>query len=170
MPSIDEGKLRFTFANDWVASSYDEWPYYRNQFEKSCGGNKAVDILARDPNQQVWLIEIKDYRQYPRTKPIEIWDEIAIKVRDTLAGLVCAKMEAGNANNGEATAALGGTKLRVILHLEQPTKRSRLFPRIFDPEKVRQKLRTLVKPIDAHPRVVEIGNMVGVVPWAVVSL
>jgi hypothetical protein len=169
MPPIEEGKLRFTFPAGWSASAYDKWPYYQNQFQPSCGGNKAVDILARDPDQQLWLVEVKDYREYPRTKPIDLWDEVAIKVRDTLAGLVCAKVETAHANPGADTAALGARKLRVILHLEQPAKHSKLFPRIFDTEKVRQKLRTLVKPIDPHPRVVELGNLAGV-PWTVVSI
>lgn len=169
MTTIEEGSLCFTFPDGWRASAYDKWPYYQNQFRDSCGGSKAVDIVALGPDNRLWLVEAKDYRQHPRTKPIELWDEIARKMRDTLAGLFCAKIEPAHANHGDATNAFGATRLRVILHLEQPATHSKLFPRVFDPEKVRQKLRTMVKPIDAHPLVVELNNLAGV-PWQVTSV
>lgn len=50
MPSITEGKLTFAFPDGWDASQYDRWSYYRNQFIKVCGGTKAIDILALEPN------------------------------------------------------------------------------------------------------------------------
>ena len=41
---------------------------------------------------QTCLIEVKDYRFHPRTKPIPLCDEVALKVRDTLAGLAAARV------------------------------------------------------------------------------
>ena len=84
---IIEGQLKFTFAENCHASKYDEWSFYRNQFQNICGGSKAVDILCLSQHT-IWLIEIKDFRVHRRTKSEDIGDEIAIKVRDTLAGLV----------------------------------------------------------------------------------
>jgi hypothetical protein len=57
-------------------------------------------------------------------------------------------------------------KLRVVLHLEQPGKHSKLRPRAIDPSVVRLKMRTLLKQIDAHPAVVEISEMRGM-GWCV---
>ena len=45
--------------------------------------------------------------------------------------------------------------MRVVLHLEQPRSHSKLFPRVFDLADVQQKLKQLVRTIDAHPMVVE---------------
>jgi hypothetical protein len=119
----------------------------------------------------LWMIELKDYRQFRRTKDdkISLWDEVAIKARDTLAGLFAAKVEVGCDNHDFARQSLTATKLRVVLHLEQPSSHSKLFPRAYDPADIQQKLKQLVKPIDAHPRVVELGNM-DHVPWAAASI
>jgi hypothetical protein len=52
-----------------------------------------------------------------------------------------------------------GQELRIVLHLEQPKKHSKLRPRAINPADVQLKLRTLIKPIDPHPKVVESGYM-----------
>lgn len=57
-------------------------------------------------------------------------------------------------------------QLKVVFHLEQPQKSSKLFPRVYDPANVKEKIRQLIKPIHAHPKVTEMGNMYGV-PWEV---
>lgn len=167
MPSITEGKLKFDFPDDWEVSKYDEWSYYRNQFIRTCGGTKAIDILALEPKACCWLLEVKDYREYVRTKTIDLADEIAAKVRDTLAGLVGAQFQANEAEEKKAASqALRSRFLRVVLHLEQPTKHSKLFPRAISPAAVLQRLKQLIKPIDPHPRVVEKASMAGI-PWTV---
>ncbi len=105
---------------------------------------------------QTWLIEIKDYRRHPRTKVIDLGDEIAFKVRDTLAGLVAAKCNANTADEkNTAREALKRNRFRVVLHLEQPRKHSKLFPQVVDPSLVLQKLKQRLKAVDAHPRVVD---------------
>jgi hypothetical protein len=167
MPPIIEGQLTFTFPEQWEASQCDRWSFYRNQFQRTCGGAKAVDILAVRSQACCWNIEVKDYRQHPRTKTIELADEVAQKVRDTLACLVAAKANANNpAERDLAIAALQCSRLRVVLHLEQPAKHSVLFPRAIDPADVLQRLKQLLKAIDPHPLVLEIGRMGGVA-WTV---
>ena len=52
---------------------------------------------------------------------------------------------------------------------EQPASHSKLFPRVYNRAAIQQKLKQLVKPIDAHPQVVELGNMLHV-PWAAASI
>ncbi len=167
MPTIIEGSLTFAFPPNWQASKFDGWSFYRNQFQQACGGSKAIDFLAIDPGVCLWNIEVKDYRQHPRTKTIKIDDEIAVKVRDTLAVLVAAKANANDSDEKAfAGAALLCPRLRVVLHLEQPAKHSKLHPRAINPANVLQKLKQLIKAIDPHPLVVEMGQMRGV-SWSV---
>ena len=90
MTEIEEGDLKFSFPDHCEAGKYDEWSFYRNQFQSVASGSKAVDILCLS-DDAAWLIEIKDYRLHPRQKLIDIDDEVASKVRDTLAGLAAAR-------------------------------------------------------------------------------
>ena len=169
MPNIGEGNLIFRFPDDWLACRPDKWAYHRNSFQSICGGAKAVDILAITPRHCLWLVEVKDYREHRRTKTIELADEVARKVRDSLAALLCAHMSPDEEEEKTfAGSALASASLRVALHLEQPRKRSKLFPRAIDPASVKQKLRQLIRPVDSHPLVIEIGRMQNV-EWEATS-
>ena len=170
MPILSEGKLIFSFPDGWQASKYDDWRHYRHQAIKLCGGAKAIDILGLEPNAACWLLEVKDYRQHRRTKAIDIAEEIAAKVRDTLAALVGAQLHASDdIERSQAKSALRSKSIRVVLHLEQPQKHSKLFPRAIKVADVLQRLKQLIKPIDPHPQVVEMASTNGV-PWVVTSL
>ena len=126
--------------------------------------------MAIDPDHRdLWLIEVKDYRKYRRSKENVMWNEMALKVLHTLAGLVAVKMDFSDQMNGFAGECFKCTKLKVVLHLEQPKKSSKLFPRVYDPANVKEKLRQLIKPINAHPKVTEMENMYGVA-WTVNSV
>jgi hypothetical protein len=167
MTTIREGKLSFTFVNLWNVSKYDGWSHYRNQSINVCGGMKAIDVLALEPKGCCWLLEVKDYREHPRIKVINLADEMAEKVRDTLAGLVAAQFCANDDNEKHsARQALRAKSLKVVLHLEQPAKHSKLFPRAINPAAVLQRLKQLVKAIDPHPLVVEMATMRNL-PWSV---
>ena len=190
MTQITEDALTFTFPVGWTASKADDWSFYRNQFEryfdgvrlacKKCNakvrchkcqtakviGVKAVDILAIDSESVVWLIEVKDYRQHRRTKAIDLADEVAVKVRDSLAMFFAASKNATNASERAAASAVGSSSaIRVVVHLEQVQQPSRLFPRAIDPANVMQRLRRLIKFVDPHPLVVE-TNAMDRVAWA----
>jgi hypothetical protein len=145
MPVIEVGGLTFTFPDECEASKLDEWGYYRNQFQgignnvrvacskcsadlicKACGaakntGIKACDIVAVF-TPVTWLIEVKDYRRQQRTKAIGLADEVALKVRDSLAVILGAKANAAEEGEKEfAVSAASCSHIRVVLHLEQPT-------------------------------------------------
>lgn len=172
MPILNEGNLSCTFPDKWDVTKYDDWAFYRSQFVNSCYGNKAVDFLAYNPDGRVlWLIELKDYRQFRRTKDdkLSLWEEIAIKARDTLAGLFAAKVAITHTQQSYAALALKAKKLCIVLHLEQPRTHSKLFPRVYDPADIQQKLKQTLKPIDAHPKVVELNKM-SAVPWSAKSI
>jgi hypothetical protein len=157
----------FDFPDDWHVSKYDDWSFYRNRFARMWNGIKSLDLLAIGPENVAWLIEVKDYRVHQRTKASAIADEVAHKVFDTLAALLPAKMNADDETEKKIAGKITNAKqLRIVLHLEQPTKHSKLRPRAINPADVKQKLRSLLKPVDAHPFVSEISNM-GTLNWSV---
>lgn len=175
MIRLAEQQLEHTFGVDWTASKYDEWPFYQKHFQwswvKDEPGNKAVDFVAIDPEgHELWLIELKDYRVHRRNKKIPLPDEIALKVRDSLAGLfAAAKHDAHHGHAAEAQRSLQAKRIRVVLHLEQPRKRSKLFPRPYSLADVQQKLKQRVRGIDPHPVVTEIGAP-HALPWSFRSI
>jgi hypothetical protein len=159
--------LNFDFSDNWQVSQYDVWSFYRNQVSRMWSGIKALDLLAVDPNKTAWLIEVKDYRQQQRTKPSDLGDEVAHKVFDTLAALIPAKNCASDAGEKQiARAVTLAHSLRVVLHLEQPVKHSKLRPIAINPADVKQKIRQLLKPVDVHPLVVSKANL-GALEWCV---
>lgn len=168
--TLTEQQLAFTFAEGLEASQYDNWVFYRSQFNATCGGTKAVDFVCLD-GDQLWLIEVKDYRRHRRTKLIELGDEVANKVRDTLAGLVAASCNANEAEERRlARRAVGRSRLRIVLHLEQLRHPSRLFPRAVDPDDVLLKLKQRLKAIDSHPKVVDQYTLTADMPWTVAGV
>lgn len=168
MTSITEGALTFTFAASANASKYDDWSFYRNQFQNACyRDNKAVDLMCRE-RDQAWVIEVKDYRQNRRTKAVELADEIAIKVRDSLAGLVAAQTKANDQNEScFARGMLQTATIRVVCHIEQPAKSSKLRPRAIELDKLQDQLRRLLKAIDPHPMVMDCSSVPAHLPWTV---
>jgi len=159
------GDIKFDFPDDWHVSKYDDWSFYRNRFCKMWNGIKSLDLLAIESEKTAWLIEVKDYRTHQRTKPIDIADEVAHKVFDTLAAILPTKVNTDDEIEKLIAHKISkATQLRVVLHLEQPATNSKLFPRAIKPADVKQKLRQLLKPIDAHPIVAE-SNCMGTLKW-----
>lgn len=167
MGQFHEGRLKFTFPDPLEADQYDNWSFYRNQFNSAFGGTKAIDFICID-NDITWLIEVKDYRANPRTKTIDMGREIALKVRDTLAGLAAAKFNANElSERAFARKALKQNHLRIVLHLEQPKKPSRLFPLAVDPSKLVMKLKQVLKAVDPHPVIVDQASLKPDMHWQV---
>ena len=113
MTIIAEGSLNFIFEPDCQVTKYDDWSFFRNQFQSVCGGEKAVDIICIK-NQKLWLIEIKDYRQPNTKKVVNLASSMSKKIRDTLAGLVAAQYNANNQQEKQfAIAALKTNNIAV---------------------------------------------------------
>jgi hypothetical protein len=169
MITIKEGSLLFTFKSSCYASKYDDWVFYKKQFQKVCKlnqGIKAVDILAYY-DDTLWFIEIKDYRQNTRTKTIDLADEVAKKVFDSLSGLIAAQCNANDSlEKNFAKVALNMSTLKVVLHLEQPRKNSKLFPKAIDEASVLSKLKVQLKAIDPHPKILD-KSTTSSKPWSV---
>lgn len=143
---ITEGVLTFNFnAQHPQSTKYDEWSFYRNQFNSAFGGTKAADIVFIE-NKTCWIIEIKDYRQERRTKAIDLADEIALKARDTIIGLMSAAHKANDFDEKQfAKNAISCEKIKIVLHLEQPKNKTRLRPDVIDLSSLKQKLKKLLK-------------------------
>jgi hypothetical protein len=153
MPNVvlSEGSLKFKFLDVDFVTRYDAWQHYRNQFQNICGGAKAIDFIAIK-EKTVWLIEVKDYRVYPRTKSTELSNEIAMKVRDTLAGLVSTCYHGNNSEEAQQSKlALQQKKMRIVLHLEQGHSQSRLFSSSGRRGDIQLKLRQALRFADMHP-------------------
>ena len=166
MTEIEEGDLKFSFPDHCEVAKYDDWEFYRKHFQSIAGGSKAVDILCL-ANDAAWLIEIKDYRQHPRTKRSDLSQEVASKVRDTLSGLAAAS---ANANSDEertlAERSLAKRRWRIALHLEQhPDVKSPLRPRPINDADVLLKLRNKLKAVDACPVVLNLQTLEPCIPW-----
>jgi len=155
--------LTFTYPAGWLASKYDDWSFYRNQFSRQHNFIQAVDMLAREPNGTAYLIEVKDYRHPDTEQPSQLPQAIANKVLMTLAAMLPAKLNGNDpAERTMANAVLSCQKLRVIAHIELPRARQ---PAV-NPADLKQKLAQLLRAVDAHPRVVSKNNMHGL-GWAV---
>lgn len=175
MKTITEGRLTFDFDDTWTVLKYDDTSYHRNQFQSACGGTKAVDIVAFRPKSCAFLVEAKDYcrpasdyRDHPRTKIADLPQEVAEKVRDSLAGLAAARLRANDGVERQVAADFFRCgDMRVVLHLEQPSKHAKLYPRgAVDLADVEQKLKQLLHAVDPHPRVVD-RTSTGNLPWTV---
>ena len=168
MTEVREGALTFQFSEDCEVTKYDEWDFFKNRFQRIKDGTKAVDFLCVEPGV-AWLIEVKDYREHERTKPSELSEEIAGKVRDTLSGLAAASANAEKIEEMKiAKRALRRRCWRVVLHLEHqwPTG-SKLWPRGFDDAKILQKLRGRLNAVDPNAMVRSQYSAPGEVPWKV---
>lgn len=160
MNHIDVDGIQFAFNEDWKVTKYDEWRFYRNRFCNVPSGRKAVDLLAISPENELFLIEVKDYRLHPRVKPSQLHEEVSHKVVDTLAGLLPTSLDDIFPEEQEfARAALACDRIRVVLHLEQSAAGSRVAPRKFRLEDVQLKLRQALKPIDVRSIASDIGHM-----------
>jgi hypothetical protein len=156
MTSITVDRFQFDLPTGWSALDYDKCTFYREHFN-GVAASKAADLLALSPQtEELWLIEIKDYRRHPRTKPGSLFTEVARKARDTLAGLAAARVRAYDTQTrGFAGSASRVARIRVALLLEQPDRPSKVFPQVVDPANGRIALRKAVRAIDPHA---ELGN------------
>jgi hypothetical protein len=163
--TISEGNVSWTFEDPWIATKYDDWSFYRNQFQR-CADSKAMDLLALEPGRRaLWMIEAKDYTFERRSDQKEpLWVEVGRKARDTLAGVLAASVSAVDQERDMARGMCTAARVRVVLHMEQPTNPSKLFPQSFDPADLQQKLRQQARAIDPRARVVD-HNTPGL-PWS----
>jgi hypothetical protein len=77
----------FTFDDQWQVLKYDDCADYA-RLEQGTDGSNAVDLLGSH-GDWLFLIEVKDYRiQGQKMSHAELATWVAMKVRDTIAGVV----------------------------------------------------------------------------------
>ena len=159
MEPIVEGQLCFMFPEDWQVLKYDDSHFYRNHFQ-NFGHSKAVDIIAFSKDEEeIWFIEVKDYSDGKRDKEIGLYDEVALKVKDSLAGLaVLAHRKTLELEQNFAWQAIHKARQRIVFHLELPKNRRRedsksLFPATKAKIDGIDKLKQLVRPVDIKPMI-----------------
>ena len=159
---LEEGPLKFTFQNVNFAQKYDKWRHYIKKFQNAGGRSKAVDFVVVH-GEDLWLIEVINYRQCPETEPPEsiepqdISEEVALKVKDTLGGLVSAAFRADDTNERVcARQALTCSSIHVVLHLEQPEHNNRLYRGRAPVSRldILESLRWSMRFIDSNPEVI----------------
>lgn len=94
MSNFQESGINFNFQDtDWTTVKYDEHVAHR-KVEKVLKPTKAVDFMGIHQGNQLFLIEIKNYRGHTQDKSTrealnaggeELMRRIAIKVRDSIA-------------------------------------------------------------------------------------
>jgi hypothetical protein len=169
MTTLSDARIEHVFPSTWSVTKYDDWPYVRDHVVNAfVGKNKCVDFLALDPAKDtLWLVEAKDFRHHGREKEISAPEELALKIRGTLVGLVAAaKHHAPHKHQSLAQAFLRAAHLRIVFHLEQPTNPSKLLPRVCASAAELQKLKQMVRIIDPHPMVVDSRSKLQP-PWAI---
>ena len=171
--TADVDGMRLTMPAGWWVWKYDDSDFHQTQFQNFAGGVKAMDAIALDPAQTLWLIEVKDYRQNRRRKPSSVFAEVADKARDTLAGLSVARVSAkAQRERTLAQQALGSRQIRVALQLAQSARPHRLIPQVVEPADAGLQLRSAVKQVDAAPvcAIGSLGQHNSVLPWNTVAI
>lgn len=159
MTDICEGSFIFSFNSVCDAIKYDAWPFYRKRLMRICN-TKAVDILCIT-NDVAWLIEVKDYRIHNRNKCGKIEDEMAQKVRDTLAGLAAANATGNVDERNLASKALDKRRWRVVLHLEQASNL------LYNISNTQIRLQRQLGAVDSRVVVIDSKRTSRQMPWTV---
>lgn len=124
--TIEEDALELEFDDEWnVVVKWDDTATYRNGIQK-LQESKAVDVLAYSRSRGLLLmIEIKDFRNHrienkPRVSKGALFEEVGLKVRDTIAGVRGAARTGDDPELQEiARRVASSISLIVILLLEE---------------------------------------------------
>jgi hypothetical protein len=157
MLSFDEQKQKFTFDDGrWWVVKYDKHRDYRERIAK-LDGTKAVDFVGLQDGEDgvLYWIEVKDFRGYriqnkDRLSGAGLAQEVAEKVRDSLAGVVAAYRTSAEPEEWKPfVRALSrkASSVHVLLWLEEDAIRRPPGRRGNDAQvlsqKIKQKLRWL---------------------------
>lgn len=86
---ITEGALIFSFNDNWQTLKYDDPEGFHEKSMKPLNIDAhAVDIVAIYQEKELFLIEVKDYRQRKKPREPELSKKLQRKIVDTVAGLV----------------------------------------------------------------------------------
>jgi len=171
MTELQEGRFVYRFPVRWQAVKWDETGFHRKQFQSFGGASKAAEFVSfPEDSDELWLIECKDFRPSGRKKATDLCDEIAQKIKATLAGLVCARNAEDALIRRFSRMALKKTQIRCVVHWEHPLKPHRLWPKEnMSRATMRAKLRQRLQATDPNT---ELGNqqqLNAILPWQILE-
>lgn len=172
MPRYREGQFCYEFDDKWEVQKWDDSAFHKQRFQSFGGSSKAVEFVAfHKEKNDLWLIECKDFRAYGRARTtVELCDEIAQKVRSTLAALVCARNHTDERLRTFARKALRKTTIRCIVHWEHPLKPHRLWPAaMMDRGSIRDKLRQRLAVADPMADIGNESQLNATMPWKIIQ-
>lgn len=164
---LDEGLHRWTWivpvgnAVKWDAKG----SFYCNKFQGVHA--KAVDFVGV-ANNELWLVEAKDFAIEPRDpEKAPLHEEFAYKVRDTLAGLVAASVAADDPNEVRlAQTALRTSRIRAVFQFWQPPHPSSAYGPMLDGADFKAKAKTMLNKFAPQPKVIcGDAQLTDGVPW-----
>jgi len=158
--------MRFDFPHGWQVEQYDARnSFYRRRKFEGIAESKAVDIVAINPSRrELWLIEVKDFRAFSARDTQDMIGIVVQKVRDTLAGILTAAFH----ENGFYRTAVNQERVRVVFHLEQPGKPSKLYPQLIDKVNGTIKLKQKIRAVDPHAILCDMESNYS--PWTVTEV
>lgn len=190
MPTETEGKFTFEFPDSaaWYALKYDDRQkpgFYKTRME-IVDGIKGVDLVAGQPPRfaQVWLIEIKDFRDYQIELEAELKAgtlllEVIQKAVHTCAGLYLAACGEHELIPAELRAAtLRPPQWKLVLFLQQDslpdsphaqTNKKAAHNRVTQRQDLAKKLRAKLKPLGIGSELAELGQLPRNAGWTVTS-
>ncbi len=97
-PHYIEGEYRFDFEPSCHVCRLECSEFYSHRVQNFCNSCKEIDFVVYDEqSEELWLIEVKDYRFNARPRVSELCEKLCRKVRDTLfllrTAACCAPME-----------------------------------------------------------------------------
>ena len=193
MPTETEGKLTFNFPDGngitWYALKYDDRQtpgFYKTRMEV-IDGVKGVDLVAGQSPcfSQVWLIEVKDFREYQAELEAELKAgtlllEVIQKAVHTCAGLYLAACGEHELIPAELRAAtLRPPQWKLVLFLEQDplpdsphvqTLKKAVHNRVIQRQDIAKKLRAKLKPLGIGSELAELNQLPRNAGWTVTSI
>jgi len=132
--TIEESRLRFQFDDTWQVIKYDGHADHLKIARLH--RTKAVDFVAIHRARDLFFIEVKNFRHYrienkvrveklQADQELDLATEVAMKVRDTIAGIMAALHRGSPEYWGPVVACLRKTEppVKLLLWLEQDLPR-----------------------------------------------
>jgi hypothetical protein len=188
MPIETEGQFTFSFPETWYLLKYDDRHkpgFYKTRMEV-IDGTKGVDFVAGLPPHfaQVWLLEIKDFRDYQEELDAELKAgtlvlEVVQKAVHTCAGLYLAACGQHESIAPDLrTATLRPPQWKLVLFLQQDplpdspheqTNKKAFHNRVVQRQDIAKKLRAKLKPLGIGSELAELDQLPRNAGWTVVS-
>ena len=175
MPELDVDGAVFRFPDDWEASKFDEWSYFRSVMSRIVDplgrASHGCDVVALHDGD-LWLIEAKDYSHPDAVPPSDLVAVVCEKVVDTLAGLH-AGIRDPHPERGICERAVAAARLFVALRIDLPDAqpgrdKMRRGAAVRTMADYRQKLgKALRRVVNGKIHVVTGRERPAVVPWTV---